>query len=120
MTLRELFSEYIDNLREFLDQWVDFFDSFYLIYDGSLSILDIPLLQLALMASFLLYVAYFLFCGYESAAIAFKEEYTGQIYTLSVTVAFMVEMVEGLLFAFKFSAVLTFAYPLFMLLENSH
>ena len=120
MTLRKLFSEYIDNLREFIDRWAGFFESFYLVYDGSLSILDIPLFQLALMTLFIIYIGFFLWCGYESAVLAYKAEYTGQNYTLCVIAAFIGDLIDGSVFALKFSAILTFVYPFFMLLENVH
>ncbi|MBE1286196.1 MAG: hypothetical protein GJ671_00545 [Alteromonadaceae bacterium] len=120
MTLRKLFSEYIGNLRDFLHQCADFFADFYLIYKGSLSILDIPLFQFALMVFFVIYVAYFFWCGYESAVIAFNAEYTGQNYTLCIIAAFIGDLIEGLVVALKFSAIIIFVYPLLMILENAH
>lgn len=120
LTLRNFFSEYLENLRIFFHQWIGFFDNFYFIYKGSLSILDIPLFELLLMTLVIIYITFFLWCGYMDSLLAFKDEYSGQYYILTVTMAFLSQVFEGFIFFITFSVILTFTYPFLMILENSY
>ena len=114
MTLRGFFSEYMTLLRQFLSDIGDFFLTFNLVFEGTVSILDIPFEKLLLMLAICVYVLVVCREGFIEAKKAYYAEYTEQIYALSIPFAFLVTFIKGYIFALKIFIGVILVYPLLM------